>query len=348
MYHEASGMVLLAVTVQETPTLLVFEFLQRLIDIFVEYFGEFDETIIKDNFSTVYQILEEMMDFGYPLTTEPNALKAMIEPPTLISRLTSVTIGYKSGVSDTLPSATISNMPWRKADVKYAANEIYLDIIEEVDAIIDKHGQLVSFDVTGSIMGNSRLSGVPDLTLQFVDPSVIDDCSFHPCVRYNRYERDHAVSFVPPDGQFELMRYRPVLQVPGTGGPGGTKGSSKDMSSYGGASRMVGFGSSSAPSTAPSQQQSSSSAGFQFIPPLFCQPQVSMGTSSMSSISSSSSASFDASLTGHISVTIGTRPDSTLIFPNRTRGGSVVVSRPALKIGCCGSITIEKKWLESR
>ena len=55
---------------------------------------------------------------------------------------------------------------------------------------------------------NSRLSGIPDLTLTFLDPDVIDDCSFHPCVRYTRFERDRVVSFVPPDGAFELMRYR--------------------------------------------------------------------------------------------------------------------------------------------
>ena len=40
-----------------------------------EYFGGLDDAAIKDNFSTVYQLLEEMMDNGYPLTTEPNALK---------------------------------------------------------------------------------------------------------------------------------------------------------------------------------------------------------------------------------------------------------------------------------
>jgi AP-3 complex subunit mu len=34
-----------------------------------------------------------------------------------------------------LPDGTISNMPWRKTGVKYAQNEIYLDIIEEIDAI---------------------------------------------------------------------------------------------------------------------------------------------------------------------------------------------------------------------
>lgn len=122
------------------------------------------------------------MDFGHPLTTEPNALKSMIEPPSVISRLTAVTTG-KSSVSDVLPTGTISNMPWRKTDVKYSQNEIYIDIIEEVDATIDRTGQIVSSDVSGTIVGNCRLSGVPDLSLTFVDPSVIDDCSFHPCVR---------------------------------------------------------------------------------------------------------------------------------------------------------------------
>ncbi|KAM3567322.1 hypothetical protein VYU27_010530, partial [Nannochloropsis oceanica] len=67
---------------------------------------------------------------------------------------------------------------------------------------------VVSAEVSGFIFANSRLSGIPDLSLMFVDPDVIDDCAFHPCVRYNRYERDRTVSFVPPDGQFELMRYR--------------------------------------------------------------------------------------------------------------------------------------------
>lgn len=97
-------------------------------------------------------------------------------------------------------------MPWRKTGVKYAQNEVYLDIIEEIDAILDKNGQIITSEVTGIISANSRLSGVPDLLLTFVDPGLIDDCSFHPCVRYNRFERDRIVSFVPPDGAFELMR----------------------------------------------------------------------------------------------------------------------------------------------
>lgn len=110
-----------------------------------------------------------------------------------------------------LPDGTISNMPWRKTGVKYTNNEIYLDIIEEVDATLDRHGGVVQLEVGGSIQANSMLSGVPDLCLAFANPELIDDCSFHPCVRYTRFDRDRLVSFVPPDGQFELMRYRCVV-----------------------------------------------------------------------------------------------------------------------------------------
>lgn len=198
---------LVATTTRETAPLMVIEFLHRVFEILEEYFGSVEEDTIKDNFSTVYQLLEEMMDYGYPLTTEPNALKAMIKPPSVISRITTAAIGG-SNVSDVLPDGTISNMPWRKTGVKYAQNEIYLDIIEEIDAIVDKNGMIISSEVSGIIAGNSKLSGVPDLCLTFVDPTVIDDCSFHPCVRYNRFEREKVVSFVPPDGAFELMRYR--------------------------------------------------------------------------------------------------------------------------------------------
>mmetsp|Transcript_8507 Transcript_8507/g.34989 ORF Transcript_8507/g.34989 Transcript_8507/m.34989 type:complete len:455 (+) Transcript_8507:111-1475(+) len=199
---------LIAALTKEVAPLLIIEFLHRVGETFADYFGgRCDEAAIKDHFSTVYQLLEEMVDNGTPLTTEPNALKAMIAPPSVMGRLQTIATG-RSAVSDVLPDGTISSMPWRKAGVKYAQNDIYLDIVEEVDAIVDKAGQVVSSEVTGSITGNCRLSGVPDLALSFTDPDVIDDCSFHPCVRYTRFERDKVVSFVPPDGVFELMRYR--------------------------------------------------------------------------------------------------------------------------------------------
>ena len=33
-----------------------------------------------------------------------------------------------------------------------------------------------------------KLSGMPDLTLSFINPRLLDDVSFHPCVQYKRWE----------------------------------------------------------------------------------------------------------------------------------------------------------------
>jgi len=202
------GLSYLAAVPGEVSPLMIIEFLHRIADTFVDYFGNpADESAIKENFSTVYQLLEEMIDYGWPLTTEPNALKAMIRPPTVLSKLSSVVFS-KTNVSDELPSGTISNMPWRAGNVVYTQNEIYMDIVEEIDAMIDAvSGNIVYSDVSGSVQCQCSLSGVPDLLLTFQDPTLIDDCSFHPCVRYGRFEREKVVSFVPPDGKFELMKY---------------------------------------------------------------------------------------------------------------------------------------------
>jgi len=36
----------------------------------------------------------------------------------------------------------------------------------------------------------------------------MEDVKFHQCVRLGRFEHDRTISFVPPDGAFELMSYR--------------------------------------------------------------------------------------------------------------------------------------------
>lgn len=33
----------------------------------------------------------------------------------------------------------------------------------------------------------------------------LDDVRFHQCVRISRFEVDRAITFIPPDGTFELM-----------------------------------------------------------------------------------------------------------------------------------------------
>ena len=37
---------------------------------------------------------------------------------------------------------------------------------------------------------------------------VIDDVTFHRCVKLGQFDHDRTINFVPPDGEFELMKYR--------------------------------------------------------------------------------------------------------------------------------------------
>ena len=41
----------------------------------------------------------------------------------------------------------------------------------------------------------------------------LEDVKFHQCVRLSRFENDRTISFIPPDGEFELMSYRLSHQV---------------------------------------------------------------------------------------------------------------------------------------
>lgn len=79
-----------------------------------------------------------MIDNGFPLTTEPNILQEMIAPPNIVSKVLSVVTGNSSNVSDTLSGSTASCVPWRTADPKYANNEVYVDLIEQMDVTINR------------------------------------------------------------------------------------------------------------------------------------------------------------------------------------------------------------------
>lgn len=54
-------------------------------------------------------------------------------------------------ISSTLPTGQLSSIPWRRTGVKYTNNEAYFDIIEEVDAIIDKSGSVISAEIQGCV-----------------------------------------------------------------------------------------------------------------------------------------------------------------------------------------------------
>lgn len=196
--------VMLGVTTREVPPMMTLEILSMIHRKLHYYLKEVTEERLKENFSLVYQLLEELIDNGYPLTTEYHVLQELVHKPGIEAQLRSFLDKPKSskGGSD---GGVIS---WRSPHIKYAANELFFDVIEYLDVVVGAEGQVIRASIRGEIDCTSRLSGMPDVVVNLRNNDLLEDVAYHRCVRHNRYEGDRVLNFVPPDGPFRLFQYR--------------------------------------------------------------------------------------------------------------------------------------------
>ena len=75
LYIRHNNLYLLALTKRNTNAAEILLFLHKIVEVFTEYFKELEEESIRDNFVIIYELLDEMMDFGYPQTTESKILQ---------------------------------------------------------------------------------------------------------------------------------------------------------------------------------------------------------------------------------------------------------------------------------
>ena len=203
-----SDLYILAIIDDEMPSLMALSFMYRLKEVLESYFGKVNSVTLRKHFAIVYQLLDEMMDNGSPFNTELSLLKEVIPPPSFTDGLP----GWTKSKNAVLPTWGADNsgaeVAWRKRGIKHSTNEVYLDILEQCDAILDAQGKVLQCDVFGEVKADVKLSGMPDLTLVFRNGRIISDVGLHPCVRYKRWEAERIVSFVPPEGKFQLMTYK--------------------------------------------------------------------------------------------------------------------------------------------
>lgn len=214
---------LLAAVREEGSALLALEVLDLLTRLLTAYLKEFSEDTLRENFSLVYQLLQEILDYGYPLTTEVYQLEELVPRPTLENKFRAMLDTQVPGRAGPLSHAPVGigarqalgyrSVPWRDPATTHQANEILFDLVESMDYIMDSDGRIHKASVRGAVNVNCRLSGMPDVLLQLVNTDVLDDVGFHRCVRLSRYVGDRAISFVPPDGTFTLMEYTCAPQL---------------------------------------------------------------------------------------------------------------------------------------
>lgn len=145
----------------------------------VEYFKELEEESIRDNFVIVYELLDEMMDFGYPQTTESKILQEYITQES-----------HKLEVQARPPMAVTNAVSWRSEGIRYRKNEVFLDVVESVNLLVrlsssivqdnvlkltplflqvNSNGSVVRSEILGAVKMKCYLSGMPELRLGLND-----------------------------------------------------------------------------------------------------------------------------------------------------------------------------------
>lgn len=102
---------------------MVFTFLHTLVAVLEAYFKDAQEESVRDNFAVIYELLDEMMDNGYPQTTEVKLLKGFIKTESY--ELKSPFSSFTKPVSNSSIEAAkqISNVvSWRQEGIKYSKN----------------------------------------------------------------------------------------------------------------------------------------------------------------------------------------------------------------------------------
>lgn len=217
IYIKSNNVFLLAVTNRNANASMILMFLYRIVEVFKEYFKELEEESVRDNFVIIYELLDEMMDFGYPQTTESKILQEYITQES-----------HKLEEEVRPPPAITNAVSWRGENIKHRKNEVFLDVMESVNLLVNTNGTVLRSEIVGAIKMKSFLSGMPELRLglndrvQFESTAgganrsraiEMEDVNFHQCVRLTRFENDRTIAFIPPDGEFELMTYRLNTQI---------------------------------------------------------------------------------------------------------------------------------------
>jgi AP-2 complex subunit mu-1 len=230
MYIRPSQLYVVAVADGNASAIAALSYLHRLLAALKEYYGgkEVTEKTIAANLLLSRQVLDETMDWGWPQVTSPEVLSLFVESKDLkkgkvmpTAQQEAVTIQATGGV------------PHRRQGIRYAENEAFIDVNEKVNLLVSAQGTVLRSDVSGQVMMKCFLSGMPECRFGFNDrlaltaeqhdrptgrsgtraPSeaetvALEDVTFHQCVKLTRFDTERDVTFTPPDGTFELMRYR--------------------------------------------------------------------------------------------------------------------------------------------
>lgn len=191
-------------------------FLNSVVKNVKDYCGVFSEEAIRKNFVLVYELLDEMMDYGYPQITEVKNLKELVVSE--VAKCQNINPAKGSFLNFTFNTIGSSATQKSVVDSK-AANEIFVDGIERINVVFNSSGCVINSSIDGCIQMKSYLQGEPLLKLALCDEVIVgesqqnfgiklENYSFNKCVDDRNFETNRVLLIRPPTGEFVAMNYK--------------------------------------------------------------------------------------------------------------------------------------------
>lgn len=67
------------------------------------------------------------------------------------------------------PMAVTNAVSWRSEGIRYRKNEVFLDVVESVNLLVNANGHVVRSEIVGAVKMKCYLSGMPELRLGLND-----------------------------------------------------------------------------------------------------------------------------------------------------------------------------------
>lgn len=227
LFIKKNGLYFVATTGQNVSPTAVVELLSKMAKVFKDFCGVLNEESIRKNFVLVYELLDEMLDFGQPQTTNTEHLKSCIHNEAVAVEAPKTGLNLPQWNPRTVPSNAVHRPvgPTQNESSSKKKNEIFVDILERITVLMSANGFVINSAIDGSIQMKSYLAGNPELKLALNEDIqiknqnlgsfhggygavVLDDCNFHECVDLQDFSEFRTLSFYPPDGEFAVMNYR--------------------------------------------------------------------------------------------------------------------------------------------
>ncbi|XP_071835106.1 AP-4 complex subunit mu-1-like isoform X1 [Apostichopus japonicus] len=217
---------------------LALELLIRIKELIKDFCGSLTEEAIALNRTLIFELLDEVADFGFVRTTSTQTLKPYIQQkalPVKHARQQQTVFGFGPGLfgadfqsaPSTAADKPLSQTPNHQT-ISGERKEIFLDVIEKLSAVITSNGSIITSEVNGSVQVRSFLSGDPELKIGLSDNIVIgklsqvgygsqlrvDRAQFHPGVKLDQEHQTKTLSIHPPEGEFTLLKYEISSELP--------------------------------------------------------------------------------------------------------------------------------------